>query len=158
MDPSNPSAAMGSSSGVKRRGRPLGSGKKAKIPAQWMPGAGGPLRIGALWQGEASRTAVGTSGALTLRGPSRGGALNLPSPLAAAPAPRASGSIDRALREVEAALGPPPPAADHPAPPVNGVIATPRHLAAAMLGPLVPPGSRFLELLVVVDAPGFSSL
>jgi hypothetical protein len=27
-----------------------------------------------------------------------------------------------------------------------------------MLGPLVAPGSRFLELLVVVDAPGFSSL
>jgi hypothetical protein len=27
-----------------------------------------------------------------------------------------------------------------------------------MLGPLVGPGSRFLELLVVVDAPGFNSL
>jgi hypothetical protein len=27
-----------------------------------------------------------------------------------------------------------------------------------MLGPLIGPGSRFLELLVVVDAPGFSSL
>jgi hypothetical protein len=27
-----------------------------------------------------------------------------------------------------------------------------------MLGPLVAPGSRFLELLVVVDAPGFNSL
>jgi hypothetical protein len=27
-----------------------------------------------------------------------------------------------------------------------------------MLGPLISPGSRFLELLVVVDAPGFSSL
>jgi hypothetical protein len=27
-----------------------------------------------------------------------------------------------------------------------------------MLGPLTGPGSRFLELLVVVDAPGFSSL
>jgi hypothetical protein len=27
-----------------------------------------------------------------------------------------------------------------------------------MLGPLIGPGSHFLELLVVVDAPGFSSL
>jgi hypothetical protein len=27
-----------------------------------------------------------------------------------------------------------------------------------MLGPLITPGSRFLELLVIVDAPGFSSL
>jgi hypothetical protein len=27
-----------------------------------------------------------------------------------------------------------------------------------MLGPLVGPGSRFLELLVVIDAPGFNSL
>jgi hypothetical protein len=27
-----------------------------------------------------------------------------------------------------------------------------------MLGPLIGPGSRFLELLVVADAPGFSSL
>jgi hypothetical protein len=41
---------------------------------------------------------------------------------------------------------------------VNGVVATPRHLAAALLGPLIAPGSRFLELLVVVDAPGFNSL
>jgi hypothetical protein len=59
---------------------------------------------------------------------------------------------------MEAALGPPPPAADLLLPPVNGVVATPRHLAAAMLGPLIAPGSRFLELLVVVDAPGFNSL
>jgi hypothetical protein len=41
---------------------------------------------------------------------------------------------------------------------VNGVVATPRHLAAALLGPLIAPGSRFLELLIVVDAPGFNSL
>jgi hypothetical protein len=41
---------------------------------------------------------------------------------------------------------------------VNGVVATPRHLAAAMLGPLIGLGSRFLELLVIVDALGFSSL
>jgi hypothetical protein len=27
-----------------------------------------------------------------------------------------------------------------------------------MLGPLIAPGSRFLELLIVVDAPGFNSL
>jgi hypothetical protein len=27
-----------------------------------------------------------------------------------------------------------------------------------MLGPLISPGSRFLELLLVVDAPGFNSL
>jgi hypothetical protein len=27
-----------------------------------------------------------------------------------------------------------------------------------MLGPLISPGSRFLELLIVVDTPGFSSL
>jgi hypothetical protein len=41
---------------------------------------------------------------------------------------------------------------------VNGVVATPRHLAAALLGPLIAPGSRFLELLVIVDASGFNSL
>jgi hypothetical protein len=38
------------------------------------------------------------------------------------------------------------------------VVATPRHLAAVLLGPLIAPGSRFLELLVIVDAPGFHSL
>jgi hypothetical protein len=31
-------------------------------------------------------------------------------------------------------------------------------LAAAMLGPLITPGSRFLELLVVVDVWSFNSL
>jgi hypothetical protein len=31
-------------------------------------------------------------------------------------------------------------------------------LAAALLGPLIAPRSRFLELLAVVDAPGFNSL
>jgi hypothetical protein len=31
-------------------------------------------------------------------------------------------------------------------------------LAAALLGPLIALGSRFLELVVVVDAPGFTSL
>jgi hypothetical protein len=41
---------------------------------------------------------------------------------------------------------------------VNGVVATPRHLAAALLGPLIASGSRFLELLVVVDALGFNFL
>jgi hypothetical protein len=110
-------------------------------PAHWCAEAG---------QGEPR--APGTSGALTLRGP----ALNSPSPLAAAPAPRSSGSIDRVLREVEAALGPPPPAADglgpqDVAPPVVGVVATPRPLAAAMLGPLIALASCFLELLVVVN-------
>jgi hypothetical protein len=40
---------------------------------------------------------------------------------------------------VEATLGPPPPAADGP-------------------GPLIAPASRFLELLVVVDAWSFNSL
>jgi hypothetical protein len=61
------------------------------------------------------------------------------------------------LREVEATLGPLPPTADAPgpqevAPPATGVVTTPRPLAAEMLGPLVAPGSRFLELLVLVDA------
>jgi hypothetical protein len=41
---------------------------------------------------------------------------------------------------------------------MTGVVATPRRLAAEMLGPLVAPGSRFLELLVVVDAWSFISL
>jgi hypothetical protein len=59
------------------------------------------------------------------------------------------------LREVEATLGPLPPAADGPgtqeaAPPVTGVVVTPRRLAVEMLGPLIAPGSRFLELLIVV--------
>jgi hypothetical protein len=73
-----------------------------------MPGVGGPLRIGAPRQDEANPATTGASGALTLRGPAPGGALNSPSPLAAAPAPRASGSIDRVLRAVAATLGPPP--------------------------------------------------
>jgi hypothetical protein len=60
------------------------------------------------------------------------------------------------LREVEAALGPLPLAADglgpqEAAPSVTGVVATPRPLAAAMLGPLIALGSRFLELLIVID-------
>jgi hypothetical protein len=86
------------------------------MPARWTPGAGGPLRLGAPMRGEANHAAPGTSNALTLRGPAPGGALNAPSPMAAALAPRASGSIDRALREVEAALGPLPPLADGPGP------------------------------------------
>jgi hypothetical protein len=77
--------------------------------------------------------------------------------MAAAPAPRSPGSIDRVLREVEATLGPLPPAANPPglqeaAPSATGVVATPRPLAAEMLGPLIAVGSHFLELLVVVDA------
>jgi hypothetical protein len=31
-------------------------------------------------------------------------------------------------------------------------------LAVALLGPLIAPGSCFLELLIVIDAPGFNSL
>jgi hypothetical protein len=108
MDPSASSAAAGSSLGMKRRGRPPGSRNKAKVPARWTPGAGGPLRIGAPIQDEANRAAPGTSSTLTLRGPAPGGALNAPSRVAVAPAPRASGTIDRVLREVEAALGPLP--------------------------------------------------
>jgi hypothetical protein len=103
-----------------------------KVPALWTPGAGGPLRIGAPMQGAANRAAPGTSMALTLRGPARGGALNAPSLVAAVmQAPCPMGSIDRALREVEAALGPLPPVADTPgpqemAPPTTGVVTTPR--------------------------------
>jgi hypothetical protein len=108
MDPSNSFTAAGSSSGAKRRRRPPGSGNKVKILARWTPSFGGPLCIGALRQDEANRAASGASDGLTLRGPALGGALNSPSPLAAAPAPRAPGSVDQVLREVEATLGPPP--------------------------------------------------
>jgi hypothetical protein len=77
---------------------------------------------------------------------------------AATLAPRPTGSIDRALWEVEAALGPLPPAADDPrpkevVPPATRVVATPRRL-----GTLIAPGSCFLELLVVVEAWSFISL
>jgi hypothetical protein len=116
MDPSASSAAAESSSGAKHRGRPPGSKNKAKILAQWTPGAGGPLRIGAPRQGEANHAAPGASGALTLRGPAPGGALHAPSPVAAASAPRSPGSIDQVLQEVEAAQGPLPPTADGPGP------------------------------------------
>jgi hypothetical protein len=115
---------------------PPGSQNKPKVPARWMPGAGGPLRIGAPPHGAVNRAAPGTSIALTLRGPAAGGALNMPSPVAAVTlAPRLAGSIDQALREVEAALGPLPPAVDDPgpeevAPPATEVVATPRRLAA----------------------------
>jgi hypothetical protein len=67
-------------------------------------------------RGEAKRAALGTSRALTLQGPAPGGALNTPSLVVVALAPRALRSIDRALREVEAALGPLPPPADGPGP------------------------------------------
>jgi hypothetical protein len=78
-------------------------------------------------------------------------------------APRPAGSIDRALQELEAALGPLPSVADAPgpqelAPPTTGVVVTPRCLAAKMLGPLIVLGSRFLELLVIVEAWSFISL
>jgi hypothetical protein len=48
---------------VKRRGHLLGSKNKAKIPARWTPGAGGPLRIGVPRQGEANHAAPGASDA-----------------------------------------------------------------------------------------------
>jgi hypothetical protein len=157
MDPSASSATTGSSSGRKRHGRPPGSRNKAEVPAQWTPGAGGLLRIGAPMEGKANCATSGASSALTLRGPAPGGALNAPSPVAVAPAPRTLGSIDWVLREVEATLGPLPPTTDGPgpqevAPPATGVVATPHRLAAEMLGPLIAPGSRFLELLVVINA------
>jgi hypothetical protein len=127
-----------------------------KVPARWTPGAGAALRIRALAHGMAYSAAPGTSGALTLRGPAPGGALNAPSLVAIAPASRASGSIDRVLREVEATLGPLPSAAGDPGPqeaalPATRVVATPCRLAAEMLGPLIAPGSHLLELLVAVD-------
>jgi hypothetical protein len=67
------------------------------------------------------------------------------------------------LREVEATLAPLPPAADgsgpqEAAPPATEVVATPCPLATEMLGPLIALGSRFLELLVVVDTWSFNSL
>jgi hypothetical protein len=40
---------------------------------------------------------------------------------------------------------------------MTGVVATPRRLAVEMLGPLIVPGSRFLELLVVIEAWSFIS-
>jgi hypothetical protein len=73
------------------------------------------------------------------------------------------GSIDRVLREVEAALGPLPLIVDTPrpqevAPPASRVVATPRRLAAEMLGPLIASGSQFLELLYVFEAWSFITL
>jgi hypothetical protein len=108
MDPSASIAAAGASSGTKHRGRPQGSGNKVKILARWMPSTGGPLCIGTPRQNEANCAASGTFGALTLRGPALEGALNSPLPLAMTPTPRAPGSIDWVLREVEATLGPLP--------------------------------------------------
>jgi hypothetical protein len=87
-----------------------------KIPARWTPGAGGPLRIGASRQDETNRAAPGTSNVLTLWGPAPRGALDAPSSMAPAPAPRSPGSIDRALWEFEDTLGPLPPAVDAPGP------------------------------------------
>jgi hypothetical protein len=78
-------------------------------------------------------------------------------------APLPTGSIDQALREVEAALGPLPlvavaPGPQEVAPLATGVVATPRRLAAEMLGPLIAQGSQFLELLIVVEAGSFITL
>jgi hypothetical protein len=44
------------------------------------------------------------------------------------------------------------------APFTTGVVATPRRLAAVALGPLIAPGTRFLELLIVVEAWSFTTL
>jgi hypothetical protein len=41
---------------------------------------------------------------------------------------------------------------------VAGVVATPQPLVVVMLGPLIAPASRFLELLIIVNAWGFNSL
>jgi hypothetical protein len=82
---------------------------------------------------------------------------------AATLASRSTGSIDRALWEVEATLGPLLPVADasgpqEVAPLATGVVATPHRLAAEMLGSLIAQGSRFLEVLVVVETWSFISL
>jgi hypothetical protein len=96
MDPSV-SSWRRSPRGRSDAGAPPGSRNKEKIPARWTSGAGGPLRLGAPMRGEANRATPGTSSALTLRGLAPGGAMNAPSPMAVAPAPHASGSIDRAF-------------------------------------------------------------
>jgi hypothetical protein len=44
------------------------------------------------------------------------------------------------------------------APFATGVVVTPRRLAVEMLGHLIAPGSRFLELLVIVEAWSFTTL
>jgi hypothetical protein len=78
-------------------------------------------------------------------------------------APRSARSVDRALWEAGAALGFLPSVADAPvpqevAPFATRVVATPRRLAAEMLGPLILSRSRFLELLVVIEAWSFPTL
>jgi hypothetical protein len=78
-------------------------------------------------------------------------------------APRPVGSIDRAIRKVEAILGPFPPAVEAPVPPevapfVTGVVATPHSLAAAALGPNIALGSHFLELLIIIQDWSFTTL
>jgi hypothetical protein len=65
------------------------------------------------------------------------------------------GSIDQALRESGAILGPLLLVADAPVPPeaapfATGVVATPRRLAAAAQGPLIAPESHFSELLIII--------
>jgi hypothetical protein len=77
--------------------------------------------------------------------------------------PRSAGSIDRALQEAEAILGPLLPAAEASVPPevalfVTGVVVTSRRLEATALGPLITPGSHFLELLVIVQDWRFTTL
>jgi hypothetical protein len=78
-------------------------------------------------------------------------------------APRSVGSIDRALREAEAILGPFPLATEASVPPkvapfMTGMVATPCRLVAVALGPLIAPGSHFLELLVVIQDWSFTTL
>jgi hypothetical protein len=122
--------------GKKHRGRPLGRKNKPKVPAIGAPRAGGPLHIGAPTRGGENHAALRASSALTLQVPAPGGALATPPPLVAAmSAPCSVGSIDRALREAKAILGPFPPAAEALVPPevapfVTGMVATPHRLAA----------------------------
>jgi hypothetical protein len=142
----------------------LGSRDKPKVPAVEVPRARGPLRIGAPVLGIENHAALRASSALILQDPAPGGALAALSPLVAAMlAPPYAGSIDRALREAEAILGPFPPATEAPVPPevapfMTGMVATPRRLATVALGPLITLGSHFLELLVVVQDWSFTTL
>jgi hypothetical protein len=119
---SDTSPSDGSFCLLRRRIRELGSKTPRAPPGQPEQDEGScPVdarsrRLPAHWGtaiGRGNHAAPGTSIALTLRGPTPGGALNASSPVAmVTQAPRPAGSIDWALWEVEAALGTLPPVAD----------------------------------------------
>jgi hypothetical protein len=109
---------------------PPGSRNKLKVPAVGAVGARGPLRLAAPVRREENRATPRASTAPILRDLAPSGHGRTVAPSGGNVAPRPIGSIDRALREALAAMGPLLLAVEATAPPevapfATGLVATP---------------------------------